>query len=154
MFKYKKILVPTDFSDNAFKALELVQEIADVTQAEVHILHVVEPNLIPTDVLVYPKTTLDEVEVLTKTKANEKMEKTINKIKKKGLRIHTGVKKGNPPDEIIAYAQENDIDLICISTYGVSGLEHLVFGSVSEKVLRKSECDTIAIKSADTDTEE
>ena len=56
------------------------------------------------------------------------------------------IRKGKPFLEIIRFAKENDIDLIIIGTHGRSGLEHIIFGSTAEKVVRKAPCPVLSVR--------
>jgi nucleotide-binding universal stress UspA family protein len=61
--------------------------------------------------------------------------------------IETAVVTGKPENSIIQFAAENDIDLIILSTHGRSGLTRWSFGRVAEKVLRRSPCPTVILRS-------
>ena len=50
--------------------------------------------------------------------------------------------------EIIRYAKDNDVDMIVIGTDGRSGMEHMMFGSTAEKVVRKAHCPVLSVKPA------
>ena len=63
------------------------------------------------------------------------------------------VRQGSPAEEIIEYAKANGIDLIAISSHGRSGLGRLVFGSVSDQVIRESGVPVMVIKHPKRDGE-
>jgi nucleotide-binding universal stress UspA family protein len=54
--------------------------------------------------------------------------------------------RGKPHIEIIRYAKEMSVDLIVMASRGLSGLEHVLFGSTAERVLRESPCNVFIIK--------
>jgi nucleotide-binding universal stress UspA family protein len=54
--------------------------------------------------------------------------------------------RGKPYLEIIRYARENRIDLIVLASHGFSGLEHVLFGSTAERILRESPVPVLVIK--------
>lgn len=54
-----------------------------------------------------------------------------------GYAVSVSVRFGDPAEEIIAYARDNDIDLVAMATHGRTGLRHLLMGSVAEQVLRR-----------------
>ena len=56
--------------------------------------------------------------------------------------------RGKPHFEIIRYAKENKIDLIVMASHGLTGLEHVLFGSTAERVLRGSPCNVLVIKTS------
>ena len=61
-----------------------------------------------------------------------------SKYEDRGLPVETAVVKGDPAQAILTYAEENSYDLIAMATHGYSGLRRWVYGSVTEKVLRKA----------------
>jgi nucleotide-binding universal stress UspA family protein len=65
-----------------------------------------------------------------------------------GLEIDEVILSGMPFLEIIRYAKANDVDLIVIGTHGRSGMEHIIFGSTAEKVVRKAPCPVLSVKPA------
>ena len=58
----------------------------------------------------------------------------------------SGVQRGAAFLEIVRYAKEAAIDLICIATHGRTGLSHALFGSVAEKVVRKAPCAVLSVR--------
>ncbi len=60
--------------------------------------------------------------------------------------VKTIVKTGKPFVEIIETAKEEDVDLIIIATHGHSGVEHILFGSTAEKVVRKAPCPVLTLR--------
>ena len=60
--------------------------------------------------------------------------------------VHVAVATGHAPVEIVAYARRAGTDLIVLSTHGLTGLEHLLIGSVAEKVVRTAPCPVLTVK--------
>ena len=56
------------------------------------------------------------------------------------------VREGNPHSEIVNFAKNQGADLIAMATHGLSGLEKLLIGSTTEKVVRKSEVPVLTVK--------
>lgn len=141
----KRILVPVDFSDYSKNALKYAVGFATKFDAELFLVYVVEPQVYPADftmgqVAVPPmetdmsKIAENELEALMKQEIGGKIKAT--KI----------IKVGQPFIEIIETATENDIDLIIIATHGHTGVEHLLFGSTAEKVVRKAPCPVLTLR--------
>lgn len=141
----KRILVPVDFSDYSKNALKYAVRFATKFDAELFLVYVVEPQVYPADftmgqVAVPPmetdmsKIAENELEALMKQEIGGKIKAT--KI----------IKVGQPFIEIIETATENDIDLIIIATHGHTGVEHLLFGSTAEKVVRKAPCPVLTLR--------
>jgi nucleotide-binding universal stress UspA family protein len=139
MLNVKTLLVPTDLSANAWRAVECGVEIARSTSATLHLLHVVDASLfgppyIPQGGFVYP---MDQAEVF----------KRLDEIKERfpDVRIETAAVIGNPPDEIVSYADSNDIELICMSTHGRRGFTRHILGSTTEAVVRRAHCPVLSV---------
>jgi nucleotide-binding universal stress UspA family protein len=66
------------------------------------------------------------------------LERLAQPLRKKGLKVDCVTMPGDPGETIVGYADENDVDLIALSTHGRSGLGRLVFGSVADFVMKKS----------------
>ena len=142
MIKLERILVPTDFSDCAKQAIEYGSELAKRFGAELHLLHVVQPIVmayaygaaIPEEAL-HPegpaKKELDDVEV-----------PDVEHIS----RVERSVRSGTPFVEIVRCAKQNKMDLIVIGTHGRTGLNHMLLGSVAEKVVRKASCPVLTVR--------
>ncbi|MFC1993504.1 universal stress protein [Chloroflexota bacterium] len=79
-------------------------------------------------------------------KAKEYLEHKAQPLRKKGLDVTCVCLEGLPGDTIVSYAATKTIDLIAIATHGRSGLKRLVFGSVTEHVLRESGIPILIIK--------
>ena len=63
-----------------------------------------------------------------------------------GVNVTSEVRFGRPADEIIAYADDIDADLICMCTHGRSGLARWAYGSVADRVLRTAECPVLLVR--------
>ncbi|MFQ3275192.1 MAG: nucleotide-binding universal stress UspA family protein [Candidatus Nanohaloarchaea archaeon] len=137
---YEKILLPTDGSDESMQAVNHAEELADKFGAEVHILHVAdiskeagEPR-IPSQV--------EAMRDVGEEMVNEVEEKFSEEVK-----TTTEVKVGIPHKEINSYVEEKDIDLITMGSHGRSGLNRMLLGSVTEKVLRTCSVPVLTIQS-------
>lgn len=145
MIDLRRILVPSDFSKFSENALTYAIAFAEKFGAELHLLHVVQDLalFIPPEVAVAPVAA--PVEQLT-TAAHTALERTIRDRNLKGLTVLREVREGNPFAEVTRYAKEHDIDLIIMGTHGRGGLAHVLLGSVTEKVVRKSPCPVLTVR--------
>jgi len=141
----KKVLVPIDFSDYSKSSLRYAVNFAKQFNAEIYLIYVVEPVIYPPDFsmgqIAIPSVSAEwderakvELENLAKTEIPE------------GIKVKTILKNGKPFLEIIDTASEEDIDLIIIATHGHSGVEHILFGSTAEKVVRKAPCPVLTLR--------
>jgi len=140
-----KILVPIDFSDYSKKALQYTVKFAESFNSEISLIYVIEPMIYPADLsmgqMVIPQNELNlaekaksELEVLAKDEIGNIMNYQIL------------IKTGKPFMEIIETASEIDADLIIIATHGHTGVEHLLFGSTAEKIVRKAPCPVLTLR--------
>jgi nucleotide-binding universal stress UspA family protein len=146
MLKFDNILVPTDFSEQFFIALDHAKEMARSIGSTLHILHTIETTLMPHDMAFPAHARLVDVEHEIENHAKEKLQKIKESLESEGFKVKTHITKGAPAAQIVEYAEDNDIGMICISTHGASGLEHFIFGSTTEKVLRTAKCPVFAVK--------
>ncbi len=145
MLKINKILVPIDFSDYSRNALRYAIDFAKQFNAKLYLIYVVEPVIYPADFsmgqITFPAADLDlneraknELENLMKTEIGD------------SLSAESIIKTGKPFVEINDTAAEIDADLIIIATHGHTGVEHLLFGSTAEKVVRKAPCPVLSLR--------
>lgn len=145
MFTVKALLVPTDFSDNASQALQYAKEIAKGTQATLHVVHIVEPVVYPAD-WSYAQVGFADIEQELQENAEKELKTLSEALVAEGYTVVTAVRRGRASDEVCSYAGENDISIIAIGTHGRSGLEHFLFGSTTERVLRKAPCPVLSVR--------
>lgn len=140
-----KILIPIDFSNYSKKALQYSVNFAKQFNAELVLVYVIEPMIYPADLsmgqMVIPQADVDLSEK-SKTDLTELARKEIGE----HLKFSILIKTGKPFMEIIETAKEVDSDLIIMATHGHTGVEHLLFGSTAEKVVRKAPCPVLTIR--------
>ena len=141
----KKILVPIDFSDYSKKALQYTVKLAKSFNAELFLVYVIEPMVYPAD-LSMGQMVIPQSEVNLSEKANSELEELATNEIGDSLKYNILIKTGKPFMEIIETATEVDADLIIIATHGHTGVEHLLFGSTSEKVVRKAPCPVLTLR--------
>lgn len=144
MFAVSSLLVPTDFSENAGQALQYAKEIARNTTATLHLLHIVEPVVYPAD-WSYAQVGFADIEQELYDNAQKELLVLAGVLVAEGFKVVTTVVRGRASDEICNYAKENNISIIAIGTHGRSGLEHFLFGSTTERVLRKAPCPVLSV---------
>jgi len=141
----KRVLVPIDFSDYSKNSLKYAVKLVNSFNADLFLVYVVEPIIYPPDFsmgqIAIPsidaeidKRAYDELLSLAKTEIP-------TEVKCKCI-----IKTGKPFLEIIETANEEDIDLIIIASHGHTGVEHILFGSTAEKVVRKAPCPVLTLR--------
>jgi len=152
MVEIKNILYTTDFSDYAKSALPYAITMADKFGAKLHCLYVVEPITTPVD-FGWTQVNYTEIEENHEEHAKKSLKKLCKDEIPDNLQSACVVRLGRSFKEIIEYSRENSIDLIVMATHGLGGLSHIIFGSTTEKVVRKSPCPVMTIRHPDYEFE-
>ncbi len=142
----KKILVPIDFSAQAEYAAKVAVSIAKLTDAKIYLLHMLE---LPTGVIdpsSYGTSSNTPTALLFLKRAYEKFEKFKKLPFFDGIEIEDSVLFHKAYDGIIDESVKNDINLIVMGSKGTSGLEEMLVGSNTEKVVRNSDIPVLVIK--------
>jgi len=146
-----KILVPTDFSEEASNALNAAALIAEKCEAEILLLNVIDSNFDASFNIegeVDHVADMDQVFVLKMMDiAKDKLHKVVDDTKYKAISLKGDVVVGNPFEKIFKTIDENDIDLVVMGTAGASGLAEIIVGSNTEKVVRMANCPVLTVKS-------
>lgn len=142
---FRNILVPYDFSDYSFHALENAAEIAKENGAKIHLLHVVQKEIHPAFYSV-GITSLLKADPELGSRIKMKMEEAVKKVGIPASMVSIIIREGKPVKEIVDYSDQNKPDLIVIATHGLTGLEHILLGSTTEKVVRYSHIPVLVLK--------
>jgi len=167
---FKHLLVPTDFSEPANHALRYAIEEAKLHGAKVTLVHVLSPDT-RTDVHYVsgasdPRTDggldpaaggrvgggalLSQPAVVRRDRAEE----ALTQLRDLMMKSFEGpweveVANGHPAETIVRFALERGADLIVMNTHGRTGLQHVLLGSVAEKVVRLAPCPVLTVKHRD-----
>lgn len=140
-----KILVPIDFSDYSKMALDYAVEFAKKFNSQLFLIYVIEPIVYPSD-FGLGQVSISSIDMEIQSRAEDEMQKLINEKVPKETKVSWIVRVGKPFIEIINEAKEKDCDLIIIATHGHTGIEHILFGSTAEKVVRKSPIPVLVLR--------
>jgi nucleotide-binding universal stress UspA family protein len=143
--KIESILLPTDFSEYSKNAMDYAVYLAGINKAKIYVLHVIE-HIFDVSGFYIPNLPVNELYKAMEETAQEEIEKFIPEKIKEEIEVENIIISGTPFLEIIRTAREKKVDLIVISTHGRTGLEHVLFGSVAEKVVRKAPCSVFVVK--------
>ncbi len=135
----ERILVPIDFSEHSKNALHYAVSFAKNFNAELILIHVVEQAVYPAD-LGFGQVILPGFERELRERAKKELDELMRTSVAGAVKARSIVQSGKPFLEIIGAGQEEDVDLVIIATHGHTGVEHLLFGSTAEKVVRKAHC--------------
>jgi nucleotide-binding universal stress UspA family protein len=144
-----KILLPIDFSQSSQTALEVSADLAQHFHAELHLVHIVP---------LFPVTTLPdflpEESMLegAKSRVEQQMAKCRKALAERGVKSTSTVEVGNDiAGNIVEVVDREHIDMVIISTHGISGWHPLVFGSIAEKVVKLVQCPLLLLRSSRPD---
>jgi len=140
----KRILIPTDFSKYADLAIEAGAKIAKKNNCEIVLLHMLELPGQMNDALT-GATSIPEI-MLFKRKGDEMLKQIKDRPYLKGIPITEVVRLEGAYQGINSYSKQNDIDLIIMGSHGSSGLEEILVGSNTEKIVRLSDIPVLVIK--------
>jgi nucleotide-binding universal stress UspA family protein len=129
------ILVPVDFSQPSFQALEYAIEFAERMASRLIIFHAVPLGdaFTAEGFAMYDISALEEA---ARRDAEEQMQKFVGLAKFRRVPFETVVTVAPAVSEICAFAEERDVDLIVTATHGRTGFEHLLMGSIAEHLVR------------------
>jgi len=143
----KTILFPTDFSNGARAAMDHAMSLAKNYQAKLILLYVIQDISIAEWYIPSALSVADLVEDMQKS-AWQEMDKWVAEVSKQLKDAEKMVVRGVPYVEIIKTAKEKSVDLIVIGTHGRTGIDHMLFGSTAEKVVRKASCSVLTVRIA------
>lgn len=143
---FKEIAFCTDFSDNANEAFSTALDLASRYEANLHIIHVLVTIAAPAVGLFVP----EEYDPALVEKASQTAQGSIEEIylseipENQTCSVH--ILSGYPATEIIELAKKKNIDMIVVGAHGHTGLAHVLFGSIANRVVRKAHCSVLAVR--------
>lgn len=143
---FQRILTPIDFSEHSKKAISYAKVMAESYGAKLQILHVIEENIHPA-FYASGKSSIFELIPNIKEKSEQALRQLFNDAPGPKVDAAFHVVEGRANQEIVKFAEKNGSDLIVIATHGLTGIEHLLLGSVAEKVVRMASCPVFTVKS-------
>ena len=152
MKKFKKILVPTDFSEAAERALEYAFTFASAMDLDILLLHVIDGG--PVQAMLYAHEMLKQeyLDRMSHEDMAKEAKRVLEKEKQKGvtydrkLNVTTHVREGVPYDQIVKVAKDKGVDFIVMGARGVTALEEMFIGGVAEKVSRRAPCPVFLVR--------
>jgi nucleotide-binding universal stress UspA family protein len=138
--KLTRILCPTDFSETSRHAIAQAVALAGQYRSRITALYALAPTTFALSEVAASFDEISESEHLRKC-----VEQDLACARDGGIVVDAAVEIGQPVDRILARAIELPADLIVMGTHGASGFQHLILGSVTEKVLRKAPCPVLTV---------
>jgi len=145
---YQNIVIATDGSENSRKAISYGIKIAKLSGATVYAIHVVDTLSVVSEIWTAGKELIQELMIKDGKKILSETKKIIED---SGVEVKDVLLDGHPGEEIIKFAENNNIDLIVMGTLGATGLEKFLMGSVAEKVVRHSKVPVMVVRTCNSE---
>jgi nucleotide-binding universal stress UspA family protein len=148
MAKVEKILFPCDFTENSSKILPYVLSMAEKFNSQIYLLHVA-PDLGKWATEYISHTAHYASVDMFQKEALEGAEKAMDRVCEEQLEscpnFQRRVVAGDPAAEILKTIEAENIDMVIMGTHGRKGMEHAIFGSVAENVVKKSPVPVLVV---------
>ena len=155
--RFNRILCALDGSKNGEAALPYVESLAITTKAEIVLLQVVTPHHYDIELAEHYTSHVgrltEEYILHASASAKEYLDTIKERLTKLKIAVSYEVKVDSPAKTIVSYAEENNIDLIAISTHGRSGISRWLLGSVADKVLHTTDIPVLLVRAFTESTE-
>ena len=144
MTSFKKILVPVDFSDHSSAAIDTATEFAKMFGAKIDLLHCY--RLDPADFSPYGVAASASYDSRIRDGAARRLKESEEKLEIEGIETETSLSSAFPSEAITEMAQKVGADLIVMGTRGLTGIKHVMLGSVAEQTVRCAPCPVLTVK--------
>ena len=141
----RHVLAPVDFSDDSKEALLVASEIAGGYEADLQVLHVWE-NVLHPAFYNMGAASIKDLQPDIEERTMKALRALVEAADGFEGRAEYFAVEGHAAREIVSFASENETDLIVIATHGLTGLDHFLLGSVSEKIVRRAPCPVLVVK--------
>ena len=143
-FTINTILVPVDFSDCSLEGLDYAISFAACVRAKLIVFHAVHLAPYVSGGFAYDLSSLEEA---AQKDAERQMQKFVRMAKFGDVKFEIAIAMGPPVQEVSAFAEDHDVDLIITSTHGRTGFKHILIGSTAEHVVRHAHCPVLVVPS-------
>jgi nucleotide-binding universal stress UspA family protein len=147
MSRIQKILVPIDFSDHSGRALDMAVSLGKELGAKLELLHCYQ--LTTGTVAPYGVVIPESFDHSAREAAASQLDQWREKAAADGVEVKARLCSTYPSLGIVEAAEELGADLIVMGTRGLSGIKHVLLGSVAERVLRRASCPVVTVKTSD-----
>lgn len=140
----KRILFPTDLSEGSTNAIPYVVDLTKHYGARLFIFHVLYDIARVTGWYV-PHMSMDELYQDMEKNAQKEVERCCKEELRGYREIEYRIMKGVPHEEILKFADEQQIDLIIMGTHSRKGIDRVIFGSTAERVVKNARCPVLTV---------
>jgi nucleotide-binding universal stress UspA family protein len=140
----RKIVVAVDFSENSLRAERTAGQLAKALDAELHVVHAFDlrtPMLSPYEIAIP-----DSYITLSRQAAEQRLAEVVDRLAKMDVQAQPHLPDAPGAPAIAQAAERIGADLIVMGTRGLTGLKHVVLGSVAERTLRLAPCSVLTVK--------
>ncbi|MBI5642243.1 MAG: universal stress protein [Deltaproteobacteria bacterium] len=141
---FKKILFPTDFTDASVAAASYAMMLARQNKAKLYVLHVMDVSKEAAGFYL-PHLSFERLDKEMRGVAGEMLKNFCAKQFKGFRNVEMHVLAGEPFKEILKVVKGSKIDLVVMGTFGKARVDRLLFGSTTERVVRRAECPVLVI---------
>jgi nucleotide-binding universal stress UspA family protein len=142
---FETVVIATDGSASAERAVRVALDLADRFDATVHALYVVDTG----ELAGSPEAVRADLESALTTTGNEALTFVQETADADPGEVVTAVREGKPATEVISYARDHDADLVATGTRGRHGEHSFLLGSVAEAIVRKSPIPVLTVRQLD-----
>jgi nucleotide-binding universal stress UspA family protein len=144
--EYKKVILPTDLSENADAAAPYAVDLAQRSDGTIHLVHVMEDAVFYESAASRDALPADWMTANRRDHEARLKEKAQALAKKSKVKVVDVIIQGHPATELVKYAKKEKADCVVIATHGRTGLDLFLYGSVAERVVRTCECPVMSIR--------
>lgn len=144
MAEFKKILFPVDLSEVSAEIIPYVTTMAGTFRADLHVLFVARIFRYY-DAIYVPPVSIVEFEEKIVAGGKRRLDEFVEEHLKDCCVAEAKVIPGDPAEEIVRYIETEGIDLVVMSTHGRKGLDRVLFGSVTNHVVRTSSVPVLTV---------
>ena len=144
MVKMDKILFPSDLREHSLKILPYVLSMSEKYNGTIYLLHVID-DISKWGGFYIPHISLDLYQKEAMETAEKFMDKVCEQQMKSCPNFERRILSGDAATEILKTIDSDAIDLVVMGTHGSKGLEHAIFGSVAEKVVKNSPVPVLTV---------
>ena len=149
MSRFKKILVPVDFSEHSAAAVEAAIDLARAFGSKLHLLHCyqIQPGGLSPYRIAIPSSYSTEIRDAASQQLSDWQEKHVPA----DVPVDASMASDVPSELIVKTAEEIGADLVVMGTRGLSGFKHVLLGSVAERTIRFAPCPVLTVHAPETD---
>ena len=138
---YEQTLVAVDGSDHASGAVEHAVNLASQYDATLHALYVIETRTAYDNAIINP----EERREALRSEGERELDSVRERAESAGVSVKTHIDEGAPPEKILAYIDEHEIDMVCMGERGQSDFKTVLLGSATETVVHESSVPVVVV---------